>query len=69
MRDHCLDRHMQIRGATKRLAEGLGISMAAVSQWERVPRDRVVQAAAILGVLPSDLRPDLYRAANDAKAA
>jgi hypothetical protein len=29
----------------------------------------VVQAAAILGVLPSELRPDLYRATNDAKAA
>jgi pyruvate kinase len=69
MRDHCLDHHMQIRGATKRLAEGLGISMAAVSQWERVPRDRVVQAAAILGVSPSELRPDLYRATEAAEAA
>jgi pyruvate kinase len=60
MRDQCLDRLMQIRGATKRLADGLGISTAAVSQWERVPRDRVVQAARILGVSPEDLRPDLY---------
>jgi pyruvate kinase len=69
MRDHCLDRLMQIRGATKRLAEGLGISTAAVSQWERVPRERVVQAAAILGVSPRDLRPDLYPANEPAEAA
>jgi pyruvate kinase len=60
MRDQCLERLMQIRGATKRLADGLGISTAAVSQWDRVPRDRVVQAAAILGVSPRELRPDLY---------
>jgi pyruvate kinase len=60
---------MQIRGATKRLAEGLGISTAAVSQWERVPRDRVVEAARILGVLPCDLRPDLYPACDHAEAA
>jgi pyruvate kinase len=69
MRDQCLDRLMQIRGATKRLAEGLGISTAAVSQWERVPRDRVVQAARILGVSPCDLRPDLYEAREPAEAA
>ena len=60
---------MQIRGATKRLAEGLGISAAAVSQWDRVPRDRVVEAARILGVTPAELRPDLYAAAETAEAA
>lgn len=59
-RDECLDRLLQIRGATKRLAEGLGISTAAISQWERVPKERVQRAAEILGVEPSDLRPDLY---------
>ena len=69
MRDQCLDRLMQIRGATKRVADGLGISTAAVSQWERVPRDRVAQVAAILGVSPADLRPDLYRASEPAEAA
>jgi pyruvate kinase len=51
---------MQTRGATKRLAEGLRISTAAVSQWKRVPSERVEQAAALLGVSPAELRPDLY---------
>ncbi|HEY2416595.1 MAG TPA: Cro/CI family transcriptional regulator [Steroidobacteraceae bacterium] len=60
MRDQCLYRLMQIRGATTRVAEGLGISTAAVSQWERVPRDRVMQVATILGVSPAEVRPDLY---------
>lgn len=60
---------MQIRGATKRLARELGISTAAVSQWERVPRDRVVEVAAILGVSPEELRPDLYRTEEPAEAA
>jgi pyruvate kinase len=69
MRDQCLERLMQIRGATKRLADGLGISTAAVSQWDRVPRDRVVRAAAILGVSPADLRPDLYQVSEPAEAA
>jgi pyruvate kinase len=69
MRDHCFDRLMQIRGATKRLADGLGISAAAVSQWERVPRERVVKAARILGVRPEDLRPDIYGARERAEAA
>lgn len=59
-RDECLDRLFQIRGAVKRVAEGVGISTAAVSQWRRVPKDRVEQVASILGVAPEDVRPDLY---------
>lgn len=60
-RDDDLDRLFQTRGAVKRVADGLGISTAAVSQWKRVPKDRVEQVAAILEVDPSLLRPDLYQ--------
>lgn len=59
-RDNHLDRLFQIRGATKRVATGLGITHAAVSQWKRVPDARVEEVAAILGVPPSEVRPDLY---------
>lgn len=59
-RDAGLDRLFQTRGAVKRVANGLGISTAAVSQWKQVPRDRVEQVAAILQVEPHILRPDLY---------
>lgn len=60
-RDGDLDRLFQTRGAVKRVADGLGISTAAVSQWKRVPKDRVEQVATILDVKPSALRPDLYQ--------
>jgi antitoxin CcdA len=39
----------------KRVAEGLCISMAAVSAWRRVPEARRKQVAAILGVEPQAL--------------
>lgn len=57
-RDESLDRLFQIRGATKRVAKGLGITTAAVSQWRKVPRDRVIEVAAILGVEPKEVRAD-----------
>lgn len=62
-RDDALDRLLQIRGAGKRIADGLGISTAAVSQWRRVPKDRVEQVAQILDVPAREIRPDLYEAA------
>lgn len=68
-RDECLDRLFQIRGSVKRVAEGLGISTAAVSQWKRVPRERVTQVAEILEVPASELRPDLTADAAPAQSA
>lgn len=67
-RDETLEGLLQIRGATKRIAEGLGISTAAVSQWQRVPEGRVEQVATILGIAPSQVRPDLFPP-TDAEAA
>lgn len=61
MRDPALEWALRIRGATTRLARGLGITTAAVSQWQRVPEERLGQAALILGVPPAKLRPDLFR--------
>lgn len=65
-RDDDLDRLFQIRGAVKRVADGLGISTAAVSQWQRVPKERVKEVAIILDVEPSLLRPDLYQSGKAA---
>lgn len=48
------------RGVRARLARGLGIHASAPYQWDRVPADRLIDAARILGVHPSELRPDLY---------
>lgn len=43
-----------------RLAEYLGVSRQAVSQWTRVPEEHHIFVARWLGVAPRDLRPDLY---------
>jgi|TARA_R110000796_G_scaffold21207_3_gene62514 DNA-binding transcriptional regulator YdaS (Cro superfamily) len=43
-----------------RLAEGLGITTQAISQWRRVPAERVLSVERLTGVCRQDLRPDLY---------
>lgn len=59
MRDPSLETILSQRGAVTRIAQGLGISTAAVSQWRRVPDDRVVEVARILALAPEEVRPDL----------
>jgi pyruvate kinase len=59
MRDPTLEAIFARRGAVTRIATELGISTAAVSQWRRVPDERVGDVARILGVEPAEVRPDL----------
>ncbi len=59
MRDPTLEEIFARRGAITRIATELGISTAAVSQWRRVPDDRVLDVARILNLTPETLRPDL----------
>ncbi len=59
MRDPHLEALLAMRGAVTRIATALGISTAAVSQWKRVPDDRVAEVARALGVPPEQVRPDL----------
>jgi pyruvate kinase len=59
MRDPVLEELFARRGAISRIAKELGISTAAVSQWKRVPDDRVADVARILGLPVSAIRPDL----------
>jgi hypothetical protein len=44
----------------KAIIETCGISKQAIWQWTRVPRDRVLVVARIMGVKPWMLRPDFY---------
>jgi pyruvate kinase len=62
MRDPHLEALLAMRGAVTRIATALGISTAAVSQWKRVPDDRVAEVAKALGVPPAQVRPDLAEA-------
>ncbi|HEV7264658.1 MAG TPA: pyruvate kinase [Falsiroseomonas sp.] len=61
MRDPSLEALLAQRGAVTRIATALGISTAAVSQWKRVPDDRVVEVARALNLPAQAVRPDLGR--------
>lgn len=45
------------RGA---IANFLGISRPAVSQWKRVPSQHVIALEKFTGISRSDMRPDIY---------
>lgn len=45
------------------LAEALGISLQAVSGWDKIPLSRLLDVEKVTGVPREKLRPDLYRQA------
>lgn len=49
------------RGLRLKVARALKITHGAVSQWRRVPAERVVDVEALTGISREELRPDLYR--------
>jgi DNA-binding transcriptional regulator YdaS (Cro superfamily) len=52
-------------GGSSELARILGITPAAISQWERVPPNRVLAVESASGVSRYDLRPDVFGIAPD----
>lgn len=48
------------RGRRLALANALNVSPGAISQWERVPAERVLDVERLTKVSRHDLRPDLY---------
>lgn len=60
MRDKGLDLAITAAGGVSELARRLGISQPSVSNWMRVPAERVVLVESITGVSRAVLRPDLY---------
>ncbi len=48
-------------GGVTELARQLGISQPSVSNWSRVPAERVLSVEALSGIHRAILRPDLYR--------
>jgi len=62
MRDSGLTEAIRAAGGVTELARQIGISQPSVSNWIRIPAERVVSVEAITGVNRSVLRPDLYSA-------
>jgi DNA-binding transcriptional regulator YdaS (Cro superfamily) len=54
------ERAINAAGGPTKLAALLKIKQAAVSQWRRIPAERVGRVATITGIPPHDLRPDLF---------
>ncbi|MBI1202402.1 MAG: molecular chaperone [Rhodopseudomonas sp.] len=70
MRDQGLSEAIRAAGGVSELARQIGISQPSVSNWVRVPAERVISIEAITGVDRSILRPDLYGGvASDTEAS
>src|SRR4030095_8949836 len=60
MRDPGLSQAIQAVGGVSELARRIGISQPSVSNWDKVPAERVLAVEAATGVARVRLRPDLY---------
>src|SRR3954452_6082543 len=60
MRDPGLDQAITAAGGVGALARKIGIAQPSVSNWSRVPAERVLMIEAVTGVSRELLRPDLY---------
>ena len=60
MRDHGLQEAIRAAGGIGELARRLGISQPSVSNWDRVPAERVLSVEQATGIARGLLRPDLF---------
>jgi TorA maturation chaperone TorD len=60
VRDLGLARAIDKAGGVAELARKIGIAQPSVSNWNRVPAQRVIAVEAATGISRRDLRPDLY---------
>ena len=60
MRDLGLEEAIRVAGGGGALARKIGISQPSISNWSRVPPERVLAVEAATGVGRAILRPDLY---------
>ncbi len=60
MRDQGLETAIRAAGGVTELARRLGLSQPSISNWARVPADRVVSVEAATSIHRAILRPDLY---------
>ena len=60
MRDPGLARAIDKAGGVAELARKIGIAQPSLSNWNRVPAQRVIAVEAATGISRRELRPDLY---------
>lgn len=60
MRDDGLRQAIARSGGVTALAKALGVAQPSISNWERVPAERVAAVEAVSGVSREVLRPDLF---------
>ena len=60
MTDRGLLEAIRAAGGVTELARRIGISQPSVSNWSRIPAERVLTVEAVTGVARAILRPDLY---------
>ncbi len=60
MRDQGLNEAIRAAGGVSELARRIGISQPSISNWNRIPAERVVEVEAATGIERVVLRPDLY---------
>jgi TorA maturation chaperone TorD len=64
MRDPGLQQAINAAGGVSELARKIGIAQPSVSNWARIPAERVVAVEEITGVNRALLRPDLFGGAS-----
>jgi TorA maturation chaperone TorD len=60
MRDQGLDEAIRAAGGVTALARRIGVAQPSVSNWNRIPAERVLSVEAATGVARTVLRPDLF---------
>ena len=58
--DFGLRKAIETIGSGNRLAKELGIARQAITQWSRIPADRVIEIERLTGIPREELRPDLH---------
>src|SRR5580658_10344430 len=64
MRNLGLDEAIRAAGGVGALARKIGISQPSLSNWSRVPAERVLAVESMTGIDRVVLRPDLYGSAE-----
>ena len=66
MSDRGLQEAIRAAGGVTELARRIGVTQPSVSNWRRVPAERVLAVEEVTGVARDLLRPDLYADKNSA---